>query len=191
MRRSPSLLIWALAGFCSAGLWAQEAGRKASAQRFSPPSGSFACDLPSGWKAFEEEEFSGPAVHILGPDDPTRTYRAGIDIRFMEKGQPGFLALGEELERLRRSDKLTSREATAIEHLRVARVLARLFEVTERRWLPYETLPAAEAAVHHYVALLPVGESYWIIRLSSTRETYLDYRETFRAFVKSFRPSGY
>ena len=190
MRRKNSGISWALAGLCSAGaLFAQEAP---GSPRYSPPSGAFTCDLPGpGWKAFEEEEFSGPAVHILGPDDPSGSYRAGIDVRFMDSGQPGFLPLGKELDLLRRSDKATSRGATAVEHLHAARVLARVFEVTESRGLAHDALPSSEKMLHHYVALLPSGQNYWIIRLSSTREAYLDYRETFRGFLKSFRPSGY
>ena len=155
---------------------------------WSPRGRAFSCEIPRGWSAFEEEEPQGFAAHFLGPDDPAGTYRAGIDVHWVERGQPGWVDWKDAVDRLRRPDKESRREATPVRLLRVGGVLSRVFEVTESRRLPPDHLPAAEEALHHYVAIVPGGESYYIIRLSSTRDVYLEYKEEFLRFLKSFRP---
>lgn len=160
--------------------------------RYSPAANTFQCDLPGpDWRAFEEEEPSGPAVHLLGPDNPAGTYRAGISIRYFEKGQPGWYPLKEAIDRMRRSDKSSGRHATAPRMLRIGGVLSRIFEITEDRRLPADQLPSFEESLHHYVAVVPAGENYHVIKLSSSRDVYLDYRAPFVSFLKSFRPLGY
>lgn len=159
--------------------------------RWAPPSNFFSCDLPGPeWSGFEEEEVSGPVARILGPDSPGGSYRAGISVRWVEKGQPGWRPYKEAIEALRRSDKEAGRHAGGARPLRIAGILSRIFEVTERRRLPPDQLPAAEEELHHYVALVPLGDSYYVIKLSSTRENYLDYRDAFVRFLRSFRPLG-
>lgn len=160
--------------------------------RYAPGSNSFVCDLPGAdWAAFEEEEAEGAAVHILGPDNPDGLYRPGIDVRLYEKGHSRFVPMKTFIDRMRRSDDDTSRQATGVRPLRIGGILLRLFEVNEKRWLPVDRFPASERELHHFVAVVPAGDSYFVIKLGSTRETYLEYRSLFVNFLKSFRPQGY
>ncbi|MBI4377320.1 MAG: hypothetical protein HY549_12845 [Elusimicrobia bacterium] len=154
------------------------------------PSGAFSCDIPAGWNAFAEPDFAGQTVRIVGPDGPSGLYRAGIDVRWHEKGQPGFIPAAKALERWRAPDPRTGRSASAARPLRISGILARAFELVETRRLPLESLPALEEELHHYVAVLPRGEGYYVIRLSSSRESYLDYRKLFFDFLRSFKLSG-
>lgn len=170
------LLMLALAPLGSA--------QEAPERRYIPASRAFACDLPQGWQAFEEEDPSGSVVHLLGPDNPSGSYRTGIDIRLLESKRP----YRETLEELRRPEPETGRTATAVRPLRIPAALARTFEVIETRWLPEERLPALEEELHHYVALIPSGESLILVRLSSSRDIYLEYRDLFVRFLKSFKP---
>jgi hypothetical protein len=153
--------------------------------RYVPESRTFACELPGpDWQAFEVEEPSGVSVHLMAPGDPNSPYRTGIDVRLFERGQSGFVSIKEAIDRMRRG------RATAVKTLRLPGSLVRLFEVTESRWLPQDSLPARQEELHHYVAVIPSGESYYVLRLSSPVGVYLDYRLSFLAFLKSFRPLG-
>ncbi len=176
---NPASGLALLLALAALGLWAQEAPET----RYMPASRSFACDLPQGWQAFEEDP-SGSVVHLLGPDNPSGSYRTGIDIRLLEGKRPYRDVLAE----LRRSDPETGRAATAVRPLRIPAALARTFEVVETRWLPEERLPALAEELHHYVALIPSGESLYLVRLSSSRDVYLEHRELFVRFLKSFKP---
>lgn len=172
----------------AASAFAQEAPFSA---RWSPPSNFFACELPGPeWRGFEEEETSGPVARILGPDAPSGTYRTGISVRWVEKGQPGWRPFKDAVEALRRSDKSFGRHATSPRPLRINGILSRSFEIIERRRLPPDQLPAYEEELHHYVAMVPLGDSYYVLKLSSSRENYLDYRDAFVRFLRSFRPLG-
>lgn len=174
--------------FAAAAVWAQEAPR---AGRWSPPSNFFSCDLPGpDWRGFEEEEPGGPVARLLGPDGPFGTYRTGISVRWVEKGQSGWRPFKEAVEAMRRTDKSYGRHATSPRPLRVAGILSRVFEVTERRRLPPDQLPAMEEEIHHYVAMVPLGDGYYVLKLSSSRQNYLDYRDVFVRFLRSFRPLG-
>ena len=160
--------------------------------RYTPPSATFVCDLPSEeWHAFEEEEGAGFAAHLLGPDNPSGTYRTGIDIRWIEKGQPGWVPVKKYMEDLRRGDTDTDRTSTLIKPYRISGMLARVFEVVERRRLPEGQLPSLEEELHHYYAVVPIGENYYSVKLSSTRDVYYDYRELFVKFLFTFKPLGY
>ncbi|MDE2039974.1 MAG: hypothetical protein KGO96_01310 [Elusimicrobia bacterium] len=160
--------------------------------RYVPPSRTFACDLPGpDWHAFEEEEDTGFAVHILGPDDPTGTYRTGIDVRWREKGEPGWVPIKKRIDdELRRKDPSVGRVATLVRPYRVPAGLARVFEVVEIRRLPASQLPSLDEDLHYYYAVIPEGESYYEIKLASTREEYLKYRDVFVRFLYTFRPIG-
>ncbi len=161
------------------------------ATEFSPASKAFTCDVPPGWTPFEEQEPWGFAVHIVGPDDAQSDYRTGIDIHYFEQGEPGFVKAAKYTDELRRGDDLTDRQSTPVVVMRVGDSLGRLFEVLETRRLPFDGLPAQDRILHHYYAIIPNGgDSYFSIDLSSSRETYLDYREMFTDFLRSFRPSG-
>ncbi|MBI3551918.1 MAG: hypothetical protein HY077_05315 [Elusimicrobia bacterium] len=167
-----------------------EPGAKPMAQRYSPPSRSFYCDLPVGWRAFEELDEAGPVVHLLGPEDRSAVLRAGMDIRWNEKGETGFEPYKKALEEMRRTGGPSSRGATAVRVMRISGVLARVFEVTETRRLPEDRWPSAPVELHRYIAVYPSGESYFTISLASTRESYLEYRDLFLDFLKNFKPMG-
>ena len=53
---------------------------------------------------------------------------------------------------------------------------------------PLGPLPSIQENLHHYVAVVEDGEAYYTIRLSSTEDVYLDFRDAFIAFLNSFRP---
>ncbi len=170
---------------------AQVDDARTGSARYSPPSKTFTCDLPSGWSAFEEQDGFGGAVHFLGPDDRASVYRAGLDIRYSEKGDAGYQPYKQALEEMKRADGVTSRNSTPVRLMRIAGVMVRIFEITETKRLPEDTWPAAPVELHKYVAVYPSGESYFTLTLSSTRESYMDYRDLFVGFLKTFRPLGY
>lgn len=179
-----------LAAAVWAALWSPAAAPADAAEtllRYSPASRAFACDIPSSWRAFEEEEPSGFVSRLMGPDNPSATFRTGIDIRWVEKGLPGYVPYKEAIDTLRRDDRPTRRSATAVRAMRISGAMARTFEIHESRQLPLGRVPMMEEELHHYVALVPSGESYFVIRLSSTRDVYLDYRTFFVKFLKSFK----
>ncbi len=166
-------------------------GGDAAGLRYSPPSSAFVCQLPDAdWHGFEEEESAGFATHLLGPDNPSGTYRTGIDIRWIEKGEVHWVPLKRYIDDLRHGDTDTERVSTIVKPYRVGGMLARIFEVSERRRLPGDQTPSLDQELHHYYAVIPIGESYYSLKLSSTRDIYLDYRELFVRFLHSFKPLG-
>ncbi|MBI4676885.1 MAG: hypothetical protein HY748_04820 [Elusimicrobia bacterium] len=164
--------------------------------KYSPSSGRFTCELPLDWHAFEEEEPAGFAVHVLGPDDPAGSYRAGIDVHFVDGGRGAPAGGGssvpakQAIETLRRSDKLTGRQSTPVKRFAVGKGLARTFEVWETRFVPAELAPSVSQVIHHFVAVIESGDDYYVIRLSSSEEVYVDLRDVFVRFLKSFRIKG-
>lgn len=175
-------------------LWGARPARaqeEAKASRYAPPTRSFYCDVPSGWHAFEEEDALGNVVHLLGPDSPSGNYRTGIDIRWVEKSQPGFRPVAKAIDEMRGSDPMTERTATGARPMRISGILSRTFEIQETRRLAPDSLPSLEEELHHYVAVIPSGESYYVIRLSSTRDVYLDYRKLFVDFLRSFKTANF
>jgi hypothetical protein len=157
---------------------------------FAPASGRFTCEAPRDWTPIEEEELSGSVVHLLGPDDPAGAYRSGIDVHYVDSGRPGFVPVKTAIENLRRSDKLTQRQSTPVKRFAVGKVLAKTFEVWEKRSVPAELSPSVTTAIHHFVAVVETGEDYFVIRLSSAEEAYVDLRKVFTRFLKSFRAKG-
>ncbi len=157
---------------------------------YEPASGDFSCLLPPGWTAFEEE--GGALVHILGPQNPAGDYRAGIHIEFMQDGSAGFVSYKKEIDYLRDGGKGESVDSSVVQALRVSGTLARYFESNVTRVLPDGRLPAGETTLHHFTAFVPAphGQSYYLIDLSSSESTYLNYRGLFMAFLKSFRLRG-
>lgn len=174
---------------CAALAATASAAAPARLLRWQPDSKLFYCDVPAGWTPFEEQDPAGSAVHILGPDSPAGDYRTGIDVRWVEKGQPGFVPAKKLVEEMRRDDKSTDRHSTPIHPMRVNSLLARTFEVEQTMRLPPEGLPAVQEELHQYVAVIPSGESYFLVTLNSSRETYLDYRQLFIDFLHSFKAS--
>ena len=169
----------------------EDEGGKPRPQRYTPPSHGFYCDLPVGWEAFEEPEDAGTVSRLLGPEDPGGVFRAGIDIRWSEKGDPAYVPYKKALEELRRGDDKTSRSATGVRVMRISGALTRVFEITEIQRLPKDRWPSMPVELHRYVAIYPIGESYFTISLASTRDSYLDYRDLFVDFLKNFKPMGY
>ncbi len=162
-------------------------------EHYSPPSHNFDCGIPTGWQAFEELDEYGAVVHILGPESAAGDYRAGFDIRWNEKGDPGWQPYKKALEEVRKSDDHLSRSSSIISVMRIGGSLVRAFEITETRRLPADRFPAAPEDLHRYYAFFPTGggESYFTISLASSRDSYLDYRDIFLQFLKDFKPIGY
>lgn len=205
--RSAKLLSLALllaAGGASAGDWLRDAeaqARKAALPGqppaeepksawipFMPKSRLFAGDIPAeGWWPVEEETAGGPVFRLLGPDNAEGSFRASLSVRFIDKDSPAFVPIKQAIERLRRDDKATRRKTTPVRPLRIGLGLARTFEVVETRRVPVEEGPAFELELHHYVAVVPVGEAYYLIRLVTNRSDYLEHREDFVKFLKSLR----
>lgn len=167
------------------------AGRKI--EHYSPPSHNFDCDIPVGWQPFEELDEYGSVVHILGPESASQDYRAGFDIRWNEKGDPGYQPWKKALEEIRRSDDHLSRGSSIISVFRAGGVMVRAVEITETRRLPPDRFVAVPEELHRYYAFLPVpgGESYFTISLASSRDSYQEYRDIFLQFLKDFKPIGY
>ncbi|MHB2026158.1 MAG: hypothetical protein ACYCPQ_05920 [Elusimicrobiota bacterium] len=159
--------------------------RAAAGTPYTPSSGAFSCVLPPGWIPMEE---AGGLIHILGPQSPNGDYRAGIDIQLMRAGDPGFVSYKDELKRLREGfgggDEV---DAAPVKGLKVSGALARFFESNESRFLPDDRLPASRVALHHFTAFIPSRNDYYLIDLSCTRQTYLDYRGLFMEFLGTFR----
>ena len=156
--------------------------------RYEPASGAFTCVAPAGWDASESDEPFGPVTRFVGPEDPTGHYRAGLSVRWHEAGTPGFVPAKRMLDVLRRKEEATDRQSTPVRIVRVGGLPYRVFEVTETRHLPPDRLPAVSRDLHHFIALAPWGQGYFVIRLSSTLETYLEHRETFNEFLRRFTP---
>ena len=190
MPKSHRVICFAAVILCAGVLRAQEGTRTPGAQPQSRVTTSrlFSCELPSSWNAFEEEDALGAVFHALGPDDPTASYRTGLSVRWVEPEQTGYVEPKKAVESMRRSDRAVRRNATPVLPMRVAGLLARVFEVTETRVLPLERLPAGEKVIHHYVAVIPDRAGYYVVRLSSAREVYLDFHDDFRRCLQTFQP---
>ena len=159
---------------------------------FAPAARTFVAELPSaGWHPVEEESPVGTVVRVFGPEDPSGLIRAALSVRLIDRDSPSFLPIKSGVDAMRAADKAASREATPVRPLRVPAGLARIFEVTETRRLPADEGPSAPLQLHHYVAVLPHGgDSYFVVRLVTARADYLDFRDDFVRFLKSFRPLG-
>jgi hypothetical protein len=157
---------------------------------YEPVSRLFRSDLPpDGWRPFEEEDALGSVVRILGPDDPSGAFRATLTVRLIDRESPIFAPVKDAVEAMRR--QTVDRESTVVHPLRLNAGLARVFEVTETRRLPIDVGPAVPTTLHQFVAVLPSGpEAYYVIRLITARDNYLDYRDVFVRFLKSMHPAG-
>jgi hypothetical protein len=156
---------------------------------YEPASRLFRAELPpAGWNAFEEEDALGSVVRILGPDDPSGALRASLTVRLVDRDSPAYTPAKEAVEAMRRGG--SGREATAIHPLRVGAGLARLFEITETRRVPIDAGASAPLELHQYVAVIPRGEAYYVVRLISARANYLDFRDDFVRFLTSLKPIG-
>lgn len=157
---------------------------------YTPHLRVFSCEIPYGWQTFEEDEPGGFAAHLLGPDNAAGTYRAGIDIHWVDSAKPGFVRLKNAIDAMRRSDKNTKRAANSPRRISTGAGLARFLEVRETRRLLPEQAPSKAREIHHQIAVIPSGESYVIVRLSAAEEDYVNYKEIFLRLLKSFQISG-
>ena len=156
---------------------------------YEPASRLFRAELPpAGWNAFEEEDALGPVVRILGPDDPSGALRASLSVRLVDRDSPVFTPAKEAIEGMRRSSP--GREASPVHSLRVCAGQTRNNEDTENHHEPNNTRPSALLELHQYVAVIPRGEAYYVIRLVSARANYLDLRDGFGDFLMSMKPGG-
>lgn len=156
---------------------------------FEPPSRLFRGEIPAeGWHAFDEEDALGSIVRIYGPEHDSGALRAVLSVRLIDRESPNFRPAKEAIDDMRRASP--GRTISSAQPLRVTAGLARIFEITETRRLPLEEAPSAPMDIHQYVAVIPRGEAYYLIRLISAREDYLDYRGDFIRFLKSFRLFG-
>jgi hypothetical protein len=189
-RNSLAALLWLVC----AGAHAQDIAADETKNdyiSYAAPSGQFACARPrNGWQTIEGRDALGEVIYFMGPENPAKTYRTGYSIRWMNAETPGFIDAKHQVDFLRATDKATGQRATPVRPMRVAGLLARTFEILETRVLPADKLPASESELHHYVAVIPSGAGYYLIRLSATRDVYLDYRDEWIRFLKSFQPVG-
>ena len=161
---------------------------KASWVPFVPSSRLFSGEIPvEGWWPMEEETATGSVFRLLGGDSHTGSIRTVLSVRFYDKDTPGFLPIKQAVDLLRRENKEASRSISPVRPVRVGLGLARTFEIVETRRLPSDDGPSFEEELHHYVAVIPVGEAYYLVRLVSSRATYLEYRDEFVRFLKSMR----
>ncbi len=156
---------------------------------FEPASRLFRAELPAeGWRTFEEEDALGAVVRAFGPDDPSGALRAELSVRLIDRDAPNFVPAKEALDAMRRPGP--DREPGAVRPLRIPAGLARVFEIVETRRVPVDEGPSAPLELHQYVAVIPRGDAYYLVRLTTSRASYLEFRDDFVRFLKSFRPIG-
>lgn len=155
---------------------------------YESASRQFRADLPPAWRTFEEEDALGSVVRLLGPDDASGALRATLTVRLVDRDSPNFAPAKEAVEAMRREGP--GREVSAVHPLRIGAGLARIFEITEIRRVPVDAGPSAPMELHQYVAVIPRGEAYFVVRLVTARGNYLDFRDDFVRFLKSLKPIG-
>ncbi len=191
-----------LCGPASAGDWlfdAAKAAREANIPGSTPPeapkkawvpfvpaSRLFSGEIPAeGWWPMEEETATGSVFRLLGGDSQSGSVRTVLSVRFYDKDTPGFTPIKQAVDLMRKD--VPGRSITPVRPVRVGLGLARTFEIVETRRMPADDGPAFEEELHYYVAVIPVGEAYYLVRLVSSRATYLEYRDDFVRFMKSLR----
>ncbi|MBI4060225.1 MAG: hypothetical protein HY403_02220 [Elusimicrobia bacterium] len=155
---------------------------------YVPASRLFSGEIPvEGWWPMEEETATGSVFRLLGGDSPSGSVRTVLSVRFYDKDTPGFTPIKQAVELMRGENKESGRATTPVRPVRVGLGLARTFEIVETRRMPSEDGPSFEEELHHYVAVIPIGEAYYLVRLISSRASYLEYRDDFVRFIKSLR----
>ena len=188
--RAEDWLLSAQRAAASAAIPGESAPEKSKSDwvPYEPASRLFRADLPpAGWRPFEEDDALGSVVRILGPDDPSGALRATLSVRLVDRDSPVFTPVKAAVEGMRRQGP--GRETTTVQSLRIPAGLARIFEITEIRRVP-DTATSAPLEIHQYVAVIPRGEAYFVVRLVTARENYLEYREDYVRFLKSLKPVG-
>jgi hypothetical protein len=167
---------------------AQPEAPKKAWMPYVPTSRLFSGEIPvEGWWPMEEETATGSVFRLLGGDSQSGSVRTVLSVRFYDKDTPGFLPIKQAVDLMRRENKEINRTISPVRPVRVGLGLARTFEITETRRVPSDDGPSFEEDLHHYVAVIPVGEAYYLVRLVSSRATYLEYRDDFVRFMKSLR----
>ncbi len=204
MNKALLLPLLLLAASARAGDWladadkaAREASIPGSAQPeapkkawmpYVPASRLFSGEIPvEGWWPMEEETATGSVFRLLGGDSQSGSIRTVLSVRFYDKDTPGFMPIKQAVDLMRRENKEINRSISPVRPVRVGLGLARTFEIVETRRVPSDDGPSFEEELHHYVAVIPVGEAYYLVRLVSSRATYLEYRDDFVRFMKSLR----
>jgi hypothetical protein len=155
---------------------------------YVPASRLFSGEIPvEGWWPMEEETATGSVFRLLGGDSQSGSVRTVMSVRFYDKDTPGFTPIKLAVDLMRRENKETGRVISPVRPVRVGLGLARTFEIVETRRVPSDEGPSFEEELHQYVAVIPVGEAYYLVRLVSSRATYLEYRDDFVRFLKSLR----
>lgn len=159
-------------------------------QPFESPSRLFRMELPpEGWRPFEEEDALGTVLRALGPDSPSGTLRATLSIRLIDRETPNFQPIKKAVDSMRQD--APGRGATPVRTLRVPAGLARTFEITQTRRPPDQDGPGFPEEIHQYVAVIPRGrEDYFLVRLVSSRDHYLELRDDFVRMLRSIKPIG-
>ncbi len=189
---APSRADWlqdALSAADSA-LIASDPPREAPKAAWKPAEYSeFDSELPStGWYAYEEEDALGTVVRAFGPDSSSGAVRATLSVRLIDRSSANYLPPKDAVEAMRRD--APGRDSTPVRAMRVAAGLARIFEVTTTRREDADDGPSLPERLHEYVAVIPRGEAYFLVRFISTEESYLDSRDVFARFVKRLTPVG-
>lgn len=167
---------------------AQPDAPKAKWVPYVPSSRLFSGEIPvEGWWPMEEETATGSVFRLLGGDSQSGSVRTVLSVRFYDKDTPGFMPIKQAVELMRRENKEIGRSVSPVRPVRVSLGLARTFEISETRRVPSDEGPSFEEDLHHYVAVIPVGEAYYLVRLISSKATYLEYRGDFVRFMKSLR----
>lgn len=149
----------------------------------------FDSELPSmGWYAYEEEDALGTVVRAYGPDSSAGAVRATLSVRLIDRSSPNYLPPKDAVEAMRR--QTPGRDSTPVRAMRVAAGLARIFEVTATRREDADDGPSLPEQLHEYVAVIPRGEAYFLVRFISTEESYLNSRDVFARFVKRLTSVG-
>ena len=155
---------------------------------YVPASRLFSGEIPAeGWWPMEEETATGSVFRLLGSDSQSGSVRTVLSVRFYDKDTPGFTPIKQAVDLMRKENKQSGRSVTPVRPVRVGLGLARTFEIVETRRVPSDEGPSFEEELHQYVAVIPVGEAYYLVRLVSSRATYLEYRDDFVRFMKSLR----
>jgi hypothetical protein len=171
----------------AADIWSLER-KDLGYETYAPQGGGFTCDLPAGWTRFMTKTPRGIAAHAIGPELAGGAVRAAYHIHLFEQGKPGYQPIAEYMKASRQRAKSSNRQSTAPTSWRVNKGPARVFEVREDRMLPVGKLPSQITTLHHFYALVPLGRNdYFVVKLSTTEESYLEYREEFRRLLKTFR----
>lgn len=146
-------------------------------------------ELPStGWRSYEEEDALGTVVRVLGPDSSSGGVRTTLSVRLFDRSMPGFLPAKQAVDDMRRD--APGRSASPVRAMRVAAGLARIFEIEQTRRSRTDDGPSFAEPTHVYVAVVPRGESYYLVRMISAKDDFLDSRDVFVRFVKRMSAIG-